>query len=168
MPRRSPTDIAYPPLYVLRAGEWCPACGEGTNAYALLAAALYERSEDDTFPGPLLLNHVERLPKRILALLAGRCPGWRFDREDDSSEPPYLMNHCWHCDAKLTDCYTHGEPGSAFCPASLEEGWNISVFLLPVEAAVPLVCSWSAGGLTEWLALDEAQEWEALPPVAAV
>jgi hypothetical protein len=72
------------------------------------------------------------------------------------------MNHCLHCGARLTDDYTQGEPGSAFCPCSKEECWNISTYRLPVNEDVPLVCTSSVGGLTDFLDYDHAEPWEAL------
>jgi hypothetical protein len=161
MPRRTPRSKAISPLFVLRAGEFCPRCGKGTNAFALLASGLYDGVEDDTFSDFILLKDIEYLPKRFLALLTEHCPGWRFDQEQPS-EPAYLMNHCHRCGAKLTDSYTHAEPGSAFYPTSPDECCNISVFLLPVEDEVSLECSWSSGGLTDWLDFDEAKPWESL------
>ncbi|MHB1425661.1 MAG: hypothetical protein ACYC3I_21035 [Gemmataceae bacterium] len=164
MPRRTSLSTAFPPFYVLRAGESCPKCGQGTNVYGLLSFGLYDKPQDERFDGPLLLNHIERLPQRILNLLTQRCPGWRFDCEKPS-EPSYLMNHCLHCDAPLSDFYTHGEPGSAFYPTSPDECWNISVFQLPVEDDMAVDCSFSAGGLTDWLDFDRAKPWET--PAAA-
>jgi hypothetical protein len=161
MQRRTPSSKAFPPLFVLRAGEWCPQCGERTNAFALLASGLYDGVEDDTFRDFILLKDIEYLPRRLLTLLMERCPGWRFDREEPS-KPPCLMNHCLRCGAKLTDSYTHPEPGSAFYPTSPDECWNISVFRLPVEDDVSVVCGWSSGGLTDWLDYDQAKPWEAV------
>jgi hypothetical protein len=37
------------------------------------------------------------------------------------------------------------------------------VFLLQLEGDVALDCSFSSGGLTEWLDYDQAKPWEALP-----
>lgn len=159
MSSRTPRSKAFAPLFLLRAGECCPECGEGTNVFALLASGLYDGPEDSSFSDPLLLKDIERLPRRLLDLLTPHCPGWRFDR-DDPSEPPYLMNHCHHCAAKLTDSYIHAEPGSAFYPTSPDECWNISAFLLPVEDDVSLVCCFSSGGLTDWLDYDEAKPWK--------
>ncbi len=156
MPRRTRRSKAISPLFVLRAGERCAQCGEGINVFALLASGLYDVVEDDTFNDFILLKDIEYLP-----MLTERCPGWRFDQEEPS-EPPCLMNHCLPCGAKLTDSYTHAEPGSAFYPTSPDECWNISVFLLSVEDDVSMICGWSSGGLTDWLDYDRAEPWEAL------
>jgi hypothetical protein len=161
MPRRNLRSKAISPLFVLRAGERCRQCGEGTNAFALLASGLYDGVEDDTFNDFILLKDIEYLPKRFLALLTERCPGWRFDRVEPS-EPPCLMNHCLRCGARIADSYTHDAPGSAFYPTSPDECWNISVFLLPVEDEVSMVCGWSSGCLTDWLDYDQAAPWKAL------
>jgi hypothetical protein len=139
MPSRTRRSKAISPLFLLRAGERCPQCGERTNVFALLASGLYDGAEDDTFDDLILLKNIQYLPKRFLAMLTERCPGWRFDQEDPS-EPSCLMNHCLRCGAKITDSYTHTEPGSAFYPTSPDECWNISVFLLPVEDEVSLEC----------------------------
>jgi hypothetical protein len=112
--------------------------------------------------GPLLLKDIERLPARFLALLAQRCPGWRFDRAEDYATPT-LMNHCRQCGAALTDFYTHAAPGAAFYPTRPEDCWNITAFALPVTEDVPLDTTFSVGGLTEWLELSKAEPWEALP-----
>ena len=163
MPRRAPRSKAIPPLFVLRAGEWCPQCGAGANVFALLASSLYDGVEDDTFNDLILLKDIEYLPRRFLAMLTERCPGWRFDQEEPS-EPSRLMNHCPRCGMKITDFYTHAEPGSAFYPTSPDECGNISMFLLPVKGEVSLICGWSSGGLTDWLDYDQAKPWEALTP----
>jgi hypothetical protein len=161
MPRRTPSSKAIPPLFVLRAGEPCPQCGEGTNVFALLASGLYDGIEVHTFNDFILLKDIEYLPESVLAMLTKRCPGWRFDQEEPS-EPSHLMNHCLGCGAKITDIYTHAEPGSAYYPTSPDECSNISMFLLPVEDDVSVVCGWSSGGLTDWLDYDQAKPWEAL------
>ena len=147
MPRQSK---AFPPFYLLQAPATCPDCLQTTNVYALVAHALYDPSEDGEFDGPLILKDIERLPKRTLHLLQPRCPGWEFDRVPHR-ESPCLTNHCRHCNARLTDHYLHDEPGAAFFPCSPEECWNISRFTLPDTGPVPIHCSWTAGGLTEWL-----------------
>lgn len=159
---RTPQSKASPPLYVLRARETCPGCGKASNAYALLAAGLYDALEEDSFASHILLRNIEHLPTHLLARLTERCPGWRFDR-DDAAAPAYLMNHCRHCGAKLTDYYTQAEPGAAFYPCSKEDCWNISTYRLPVNEAVSLVCTWSIGGLPTFLDYDHAEPWEALP-----
>ena len=161
MPRRTPLSKAIPPLFLLRAGERCPQCGEATNAFALLASGLYDGGEDGIFDHFILLKNIKYLPKRFLAMLTEHCPGWRFDREEPS-EPACLMNHCLRCAAKLTDTHIHAEPGSAFYPTSPDDCRNISVYLLPVEIQVRVVCGWSSGGLTDWLDYDLAKSWEAL------
>src|ERR1043166_3824109 len=97
-----PTSKAFPPLYLLRAGETCPSCRQGTNVYTLVASALYDEPEQDHFDGPLVLTDIQKLPKRLLTLLAKRCRRYYFDREAPS-DIPYLMNHCLRCGAKLTD-----------------------------------------------------------------
>ena len=81
-----------PPLYLLRAGQRCPPCRQATHVYALLATALYDGDHRITFHDYTVLESIERLPPRFLAMLSARCPGWRFDRED-AAQPPYLMNH---------------------------------------------------------------------------
>ncbi len=90
---------AIPPLYVLRAGECCPRCGQGTNVYTLAAAGLYDAPDDSTFDGFIILKDIETLPKRMLALFQGRCHGYYFDHKH-ASDPPYLMNHCLRCGAQ--------------------------------------------------------------------
>lgn len=147
---------AFPPLYLLVAGETCPACGQATNVYALMADSLYDASEDGTFPGPLVLKDIERLPGHTLALLRPRCPTWEFDKEQ-TDQSQYLMNHCHRCTAKLTDFYLHAEPGSAFYPCGPDECYNIDLFAIPETSPVPLVCAFTAGGLTEWLDYDAAK-----------
>jgi len=82
MPGRKPRSKAFPPLFLLRAGECCPDCGEGTNAFALLASGLYDGPEDGTFSGPLLLKDIERLPRRLAESswstgVRGIAPGYR-------------------------------------------------------------------------------------------
>jgi hypothetical protein len=141
---------------VLRAGETCPACGEGTYVYALVAAALYHAPEEDTFTGPLVLKDIESLPRRVLALLEQHCPGWRLECQD-STQSPSLRNHCQHCGAVIPDQSLHAEPGSAFCPTSPADCLNIHAFAVPAHDPVPLVCSCTAGGLTDWLELDRAK-----------
>jgi hypothetical protein len=166
MPRRPPTSKAIPPLYLLRAGETCPQCGQGTNVFALLASSVYDGVEEYTLPVVLLLNGIETLPPPVLDMLQQRCFGWRFDHERHG-EPSYLMNHCLCCGAKLADNYLHAEPGSAFFPTSPDECWNISMFELPVEEEVPLRCGWISGGLTDWLEPEQAKPWQALPLASA-
>jgi hypothetical protein len=161
MPRRSHRSKAIPPLFMLRAGERCPQCGKTTNVFALLSSGLYDGVEDHTFNDFILLKDIEYLPKSLLAVLTEHCTGWRFNQEEPS-EPPCLMNHCLRCEAKLTDSYTHAEPGAAFYPTSPDECWNISAFLLPVEGDISVICGWSSGGLTDWLDYDQAKPWEAL------
>lgn len=58
MPRRSRQSKAFPPLFVLRAGESCPECGEGS-----------------TFDDMVLLQDIDYLPRHFLALLTARRPG---------------------------------------------------------------------------------------------
>jgi hypothetical protein len=153
MPRQSK---AMPPLYLLKAGETCPSCAEATNVFTLVATDYYDAEDNGTLELPLVLKNIERLPKRTLNLLLLRCPGWEFDREYPG-DPPYLMNHCLRCRAKLTDHYLHDEPGSAFFPCSAEECWNISMFVLPDTATVPVVCSYTIGGMTQWLDYSKAK-----------
>src|SRR5712692_10283949 len=102
--RRLLQSKAFPPLYLLRAGESCPRCGKRTNVFALLASGLYDAVGDSSFNCLLVLKDIESLPKRVMALLKERCPGWRFDQQYPS-EPPCLMNHCLRCGARLTDYY---------------------------------------------------------------
>lgn len=153
---RAPTSKALPPLYLLEAGETCPACSEATNAYALVATAFYDAEDGGTLENPVVLHSIERLPKRTLARLLLRCPGWELEREHPG-QPLYLMNHCHHCGAQLTDLYLHREPGSAFVPCSAEECWNISLFMLPDTVPVPVLCSYTIGGLPEWLDYAKAK-----------
>jgi hypothetical protein len=156
MSRRASTSTAIPPIYVLRAGETCPACRQNTNVYALAAAGFSDDPEDEPSLQCVVLKHINHLPKWHLAVLREHCPGWRFVREEPTALP-YLMNHCLRCDAPLTDRYLHAEPGSAFFPCGPDECWNISVFVLPADGALSLRCSWTAGGLTDWLDFEAAQ-----------
>ena len=63
------------------------------------------------------------------------------------------MNHCYRCRGQLTDHYLHDEPGFAFFPTSPEQCRTICLFALADEFShsVPLVCSWTCGGLTDFL-----------------
>ena len=119
----TPKSKAIPPLYLLRAGERCPSCGEATNVYTLAASGLYDALDADTFADFIVITSVEYLPPRLLKLFQDRCPDWYFDRE--GSGAPYLMNHCRACSGKLSDHYIHGDVGAAFFPTSPEECRNI-------------------------------------------
>jgi hypothetical protein len=160
---RPPKSRAFPPLSLLRAGEVCPTCHHGTNVFALAASALYDAAQESTLDCPLILRDIESLPKRLLSLFTTCCPGWRLDR-DDPDEPPYLMNHCLRCGSRLTDFYLHAEPGSAFFPTGPEECWNITLFPVPAKNPVALTCSYTAGGLSDWLDAIKTQSWPPAPP----
>ncbi|MHB1426425.1 MAG: hypothetical protein ACYC3I_24960 [Gemmataceae bacterium] len=66
MPRRTPRSKAIPPLFLLRAGERCPQCSEGTNVFAQLASGLYDGGEEGIFDDFILLKNIKYLPKRFL------------------------------------------------------------------------------------------------------
>jgi hypothetical protein len=153
MPRPAKSR-AFPPLTLLSTSDDCPVCRQATTVFALVADVLYDAAEEDTFTGPLLLQHVDGLPRRLLAYFEKCCPGWRPDREE-AGELPYLMNHCAHCGARLTDYHLHAEPGSAFFPASPEECTGIRLLAVPATDSVPLACGFSSGGLTDWLDFEK-------------
>jgi hypothetical protein len=152
-----PKSQALPPLYLLRCPDTCPKCQEKAHVYTLAAAGLYDALEDDTFDDFIVLTRIERLPRRILRLLKGRCPTWSLDREEPD-EPPYLMNHCRSCGAKLTDHYVHGDAGAAFYPTSPDECRNIKLFTLPTDddEDILIKCSWNIG-IADLLDFDQAE-----------
>jgi hypothetical protein len=120
-----------------------------------VAAAFQDAECGGTLEGPVVLRDIEQLPKSTLAPLL-RCHGWAFDREGPG-QPLYLMNHCQRCLAQVTDRYLHTEPGSAFFPCTPDDCWNISLYEVPAAGPVPAVCSYTLGGMTEWLDYSEAK-----------
>jgi len=158
-----PKSRAIPPLYLLRRPDACPECRETTPVYTLAASGLYDAPADDNFKDFLVLTHIERLPRRILGLFKSRCPTWSLDREYPE-KPPYLMNHCRSCGAKLTSHYVHGDVGATFFPASSDDCRDIKLFTLPVDDDddVLIECSWSTG-LDDLLDFGQAEPWESRP-----
>src|SRR5262249_55434197 len=109
-----PTSWAYPPLYVLRAADHCPACGRGTFLYMLGCDAFHDAEGREPTHRFHFLQRVSRLPKAVLRTITGECPGFALDREA-AGGTPYLMNHC-PCGAKLDDAFVCGDVGAAFFP----------------------------------------------------
>ena len=137
-------SFALPPLYVLRTGERCPKCRTLTPVFALGCAAFHDAEDGMTIERFHILRRIEQAPESVLDLLKAHCPGYFMDRAR-STDRPYLMNHC-RCGARLDDRYLHGDVGAAFWPQTPEGYGDIALFLLPVEAPIPIACSWSLGG----------------------
>jgi hypothetical protein len=150
------TWFAAPPLYLMRAAERCPECGEAMHVYTLGCTGYHERGEHQAVDLFHFLREIESVPADILALLQAKCPGYFYDRTH-GDEPPTLMNHC-RCGGKLDDDYLHGDVGAAFFPDTPDGYAAIRLFTLPVDEPIPIVSSFMIGG-DEFLDFGKAEPW---------
>ena len=148
------TPLAHPPLYVLRTVAYCPSCGTPGHVFTLGCSAFRDADWDEEVEDFFFLQYIESLPEPVLKLLTKNCPGYFPDREEPAGTP-YLMNHC-PCGAKLDTDYLHGDVGAAFWPDTPEGYGHFELFLLPVGEAIPVKCSYGAGG-GDYLDCDNAR-----------
>ena len=129
-------SLAMPPLYVVRAADRCPECGQAMHVYTLGCAAFHDA--EDRFPIEQfhLLRLIHNVPEPVLTLLKDRCTGYYPDHTEEG-ETPYLMNHC-DCGARLDDGYLHGDAGAAFCPDTPEGYRRFKLFRMPIDEAIPV------------------------------
>jgi hypothetical protein len=149
-------SLAYPPLYVLRTADHCPACGKAQHVYALGCAAFQDAEERYLIKQFHFLRLIRSVPEELTALLKQKCPSFFLDRAEDG-EPPYLMNHCG-CGARLDDDLLHGDVGAAFWPDTPEGYGYLTLFLLPIDEPIPVESSWMLGG-GEYLSVAQAEAW---------
>ena len=147
-------SLALPPLYLLRAANRCPECGEALHVYTLGCAAFHDAEDREPLEQFHFLRAIRSVPEQMLNLLKARCPSFYLDHADDG-EPSYLMNHC-RCGAKLDDDQVHGDVGVAFWPDTLSGFARLRLFRLPIAEAIPVECSYILGG-GEYLSFDNAE-----------
>jgi hypothetical protein len=147
-------SLAMPPVYLLRTVDRCPACRKIIHVYALGCTAFHDAEEGDTIREFHFLTFVRSVPEELRALLKQKCPGYFMDKDDDA-DGAYLMNHC-ACGARLDDDFLHGDVGAAFSPETPEGFGHITLFRLPIDASIPVQCSYVLGG-GEYLKFAEAQ-----------
>lgn len=139
-----PKSWAYPPLYVLRAADHCPACGRGTFLYMLGCAAFRDAEEREPTHRFHFLHRVSRLPKAALRTVTSECPGFALGREAPGGTP-YLMNHC-RCGAKFDDDFVCGDVGAAFFPGTPDGYGDFELHQLAIDEPIPIQCSTMLGG----------------------
>ena len=149
-------SLAIPPLYVLRTVAYFPECSTAMHVYTLGCERFMDKESGCPIEDFHFLRQIERVPHDLRALLTTRCPGYSFDR-DGTSGKPYLMNHC-ECGARLDDDYLHGDVGAAFWPDTPDGYAAFSLFELPFEEPIPIVCTYTLGG-GEYLNLELVSTW---------
>lgn len=139
-------SLAMPPLYVLRAADSCPECGQAMHVYALGCTAYHDASFGSTEPIEdfHFLRRITSVPPSVLRVLKRKCPGYFLDQEE-GDERPYLMNHC-RCGARLDDDYVSGDVGAAFWPASPAGYGDLKLHQLRIDEPVPVESSYTLGG----------------------
>ncbi len=149
-------STAFPPLYVLRTADDCPECGQPQHVYTLGCAAFCDADWDAEVEDFFFLRVIRSLPEDVLKLVKARCPSYFLDSEE-GWDKPYLINHC-RCGAKLDDFFLHGDVGAAFMPDTPDGYGNITLFLLPIDEAIPVESSYTLGG-GEYLDFDNTRPW---------
>lgn len=149
-------SLALPPLYVLRAADYCPQCGRAQHVYMLGCAAFHDAEDRRQVDAFHFLRRVESIPQPILTLIKTKLPSYYPDR-DHEGESPYLMNHC-RCGAKLDDDFVCGDVGAAFWPDTPEGFEAFRILKLPMKNPIEIVCSYTIGG-GEYLNFANTWAW---------